>query len=35
MKDQPFTWKTEMTIATIGLLIAVVALYAVYLHKPA
>jgi hypothetical protein len=35
MNGQPLTWKTEAAIAWAALALAVIALYAVYLHKPA
>jgi hypothetical protein len=35
MDRQPFSWQTEMAIATAAVVIALAALYAVYLHKPA
>jgi hypothetical protein len=35
MRDHPFMWKTEMWIASAAVIVALLALYAVYLHKPA
>lgn len=34
MRNKPFSWKTEMWIAVIGVMFALLAAYAVYLHKP-